>query len=356
MDYTLRGLREAWACVTWGSRLSKVHGLRKPTRMQRLLLGWHIDQRPGCWATVLAIGRILSERVTWCFEGMNQHAPPDKDPLLGTSIDGRYRIVEALGEGGMGTVYVAEHLSLRRQVALKIIRPEFAGNSAAAERFAREAMVTSRFQHPNVVSAIDYGTLDGGGAFLAMELVRGRSITSILETEGCVPWGRACVLAAQIADALAAAKAHGIVHRDIKPDNILVTTKADGTETVKVLDFGIARFDRESMAPPAMSSSQVTRQGMILGTPGYMSPEQLIGDRASHQSDLYSLGVVLWECIVGKPLWRADDFQSLVKAQLSEEPQNVRDASEDLTVPDELVGLLASLLQRKPQNRPDDAA
>ena len=280
----------------------------------------------------------------------------EHDALIGTTIEGRYLIKECIGEGGMGAVYVAEHLKLHKEVALKLIHPEFAEHDNAAERFAREAMVTSRFQHPNVVSAIDYGDLPEGGAYLAMELVRGRSITKILETEGCLPWARACELAAQIADALAAAKAHGIVHRDIKPENILVMNKADGSETVKVLDFGIARFDRESMAPPSTAGRRMTLQGMVLGTPGYMAPEQLVGERAGHQADLYSLGVVLWECIVGRSLWNAEDMQTLLKRQLSETPPSVRDASEDLTLPNELVGLVASLLKRRPSERPQDAA
>ena len=293
----------------------------------------------------------------WVPCDMDEDTPIEQDPLIGTTIEGRYKILECLGEGGMGAVYVAEHLTLHKQIALKVIHPEFAGQEAAAERFKREAMVTSRFQHPHVISAIDFGTMPDGGAFLAMELVRGRSLTEILEAEGCLPWGRACMLMSQLADALAAAKDHGIVHRDIKPDNILIARRQDGTETVKVLDFGIARFSRESLTPPNMTvGAQVTREGMIIGTPGYMSPEQSIGEPADHRSDLYALGVILWECIVGKQLWDADSLKELIRAQLATDPPSVRASADDLTLPDELEGLVTSLLKREARDRPDDAA
>ena len=159
-------------------------------------------------------------------------------------------------------------------------------------------------------------------------------MTEILEAERCLPWMRACALAAQIADALGAAKRHNIVHRDIKPDNILIEHHPGGSEMVKVLDFGVAGFNRESLRRAMASAAAIRRQGTIIGTPGYMAPEQTIGEKADHRSDLYSLGVILWECIVGRQLWQADDFGSLVKAQLGADPPSVRVASEDLTIPD----------------------
>lgn len=282
----------------------------------------------------------------------SQRAPED---LIGRTLDGRYRVVECIGEGGMGAVYVADHLTLHKQVAVKVIHPEFAGHEAAAQRFAREAMVTSRFQHPNVISAIDFGKLESGGAYLVMELVRGRSLTDILDAEGSIPWARCCDLGGQIADALTAAKGHGIVHRDLKPDNVLVVRSQDGSESVKVLDFGIAKFSRDSMAPPALDG-QVTREGMVIGTPGYMAPEQAIGEHTDHRSDLYALGVLLWECIVGRKLFDEDDLTALVRTQLASDPPSVRATAEDLTIPDELDNLVTGLLQRDLAKRPADPA
>ncbi|MDH5675977.1 MAG: serine/threonine protein kinase [Myxococcales bacterium] len=275
------------------------------------------------------------------------------DPLIGTVIEGRYRVLECLGEGAMGAVYVAEQLALNKSVALKIIRRELAGIEGAAERFAREAMVTSRFHHPNVIAALDYGRLPDGGAFLAMELVHGRSLRALLNAERSLPWVRACMVGAQIADALSAAERHGIVHRDIKPENILIELRDGGLETVKVLDFGIARFDQESSVPTGKGSgAQLTRQGTVVGTPGYMAPEQAVGDRTDHRSDLYALGAVLWECLVGRRLWQEENFVALVKTQLRTEPPSARESSGDLTIPLELDRLISSLLAVDPNARP----
>jgi len=150
--------------------------------------------------------------------------------LLGQVVADRYRVLEVLGEGGMGAVYLAEHLTLHKQVALKVVHREHAGNAELAARFAREAMATSRIEHPNVISALDYGQLDDGTAYLAVQLVRGPSLTRVLRAEGPMHWARVANIGAQIADALSAAHGHGIVHRDLKPDNVLLQFLDDGTE------------------------------------------------------------------------------------------------------------------------------
>jgi tRNA A-37 threonylcarbamoyl transferase component Bud32 len=275
---------------------------------------------------------------------------------IGRVIDDRYRILDLLGEGGMGAVFAAEHLGLHKEVAFKVVRSELAGNAELAERFAREAMVTSTIDHVNVISALDFGTLQEGGAYLVMQLVRGKSLTETLKAEGTLHWSRAADLGAQIADALSAAQSHGIVHRDLKPDNVLIQKREDGSERVKILDFGIAKYSRDSLAPPPLRGARkLTRVGSVVGTPGYMAPEQAVGQKTGHTADLYSLGVILWESIAGEPLWQGEDIAEIVKNQLSTDPQPLREATGDLTIPQAMQELVARLLSVEPGGRPADA-
>ncbi|MDB4990729.1 MAG: Serine/threonine protein kinase [Myxococcaceae bacterium] len=279
---------------------------------------------------------------------------PQQHRLIGQVIAERYHVVELLAEGGMGAVYIADHLTLHKQVALKIVHPEHAGNTELTARFEREAMATSRIDHPNVISAIDFGTLPDGTAFLAVQLVRGPSLTKLLTEHGAMVWQRAASFGAQIADALSAAHGHGIIHRDLKPDNVLLQARDDGSELVKVLDFGVAKFAPESKVPLS-ARTDVTQIGMVVGTPGYMAPEQTIGNPADERSDLYALGVILWESLVGEPLWSAPDLQALVEKQMTETPRLLREAGADASLPDALEQLVASLLARRAEERPNDA-
>ncbi|MFI5306308.1 MAG: protein kinase [Polyangiales bacterium] len=283
-------------------------------------------------------------------------AEPAADPLLGRLLDGRYRVIEQLAEGGMGKVYRAEHLGLHKEVALKLVSEGEGASPDHAQRFLREALLTSRIDHPNVISAMDYGTFDDGTAYLAMNLANGPTLASVIEAEGRMPWPRVAEIGAQIADAAAAAQAQGIVHRDLKPENVILQPLPNGSEMVKVLDFGIAKYARDSLAPPAMRSAQkVTRVGTVVGTPGYMAPEQAVGMRADHRSDLYCIGVLMWECVVGHKLWDFEDVQQLLTTQLSQPAPSVRDASGDETIPYAFEGLVASLLATRAHERPDSA-
>nr|WP_276600646.1 serine/threonine-protein kinase [Nannocystis sp. ILAH1] len=283
--------------------------------------------------------------------------PPREDrPVrwIGRIIDGRYRIVELLGEGGMGAVYVAEHLKLHKHVALKTIRAQFAANSQAEARFTREALATARLDHPHVVSAIDYGHLPEGGAYLVIQLVRGHSLTKRIE-QGPLTWQQACKLGAQIADALAAAHGLGIIHRDLKPDNILLEPREGDEFHARVLDFGIARVSGgEGTGTIADISLPITRMGAVVGTPGYMAPEQAVGEKVDVRADLYALGVILWEACTGRYLWDAESLTDLFAAQLSQPAPHLRGATR-LEVPQPLANLVAQLLARKPEERPATA-
>ena len=276
----------------------------------------------------------------------------DLSPWIGRVIDDRYRIVEVLGEGGMGAVFVAEHLKLRKQVAFKTIRAEFAANSEAEARFAREATATAQIDHPHVASAIDFGHLPEGGAYLVIQLVRGESLGTRLQ-RGRLAVAELCELGAQIADALAAAHAAGIVHRDLKPDNVLLERRDDGPMHARVLDFGIARVS-DGSAAVVDANQPITRAGAVIGTPGYMAPEQAVGGAVDHRVDLYALGVILWEAASGRRLWQAETLTELFMAQIGGPPPSLREAVAGL--PDELVALVDQLLARSPGERPSSAA
>jgi hypothetical protein len=262
---------------------------------------------------------------------------------IGRVIDERYRIVEVLGEGGMGAVFVAEHLKLRKLVALKTIRGEFSGDPQLEARFAREALATAQIDHPHVVSAVDFGHLPEGGAYLVIQLVRGVSLGKLL-AGGAMPWPQAVELGAQVADALAAAHAAGIIHRDLKPDNILIETR-EGQRSAKVVDFGIARLSDDSGAA-ATGSEPLTRMGAVIGTPGYMAPEQAVGGQIDARVDLYALGVILWECCTGRVLWAEEDITALFTAQLTTVAPPL------VGVPPALAALVAQLLASAPAGRP----
>ncbi|MFZ6181643.1 protein kinase domain-containing protein [Nannocystis pusilla] len=263
-------------------------------------------------------------------------------------------MVELLGEGGMGAVYVAEHLKLHKHVALKTIRAQFAANSQAEARFTREALATARLDHPHVVSAIDYGHLPEGGAYLVIQLVRGHSLTKRIE-QGPLTWQQACKLGAQIADALAAAHGLGIIHRDLKPDNILLEPREGDEFHARVLDFGIARVSGgEGTGTIADISLPITRMGAVVGTPGYMAPEQAVGEKVDVRADLYALGVILWEACTGRYLWDAESLTDLFAAQLSKPAPHLHGATR-LEVPPPLANLVAQLLARKPEERPATA-
>ncbi len=279
--------------------------------------------------------------------------PPTAGPeaWIGKLIDGRYRVLDLLGEGGMGAVFVAEHTGLGKRVALKLVRPEFAEDPDFVDRFHREAMATARLDHPNIAKAIDYGTLDNGDAYLVMQLVSGRGLEDVIAKGERLGWREVCAIGAQISGALAAAHEIGIVHRDLKPDNVMIVGLGRGNPRVKVLDFGIARI--QDVAALGVPARDLTRQGSIIGTPGYMSPEQACGDVAAPRCDLYALGVILWELLAGRPLWTGETLTDLFTAQLSEDPGPP--PTPEGPLPAALEVLIMQLLDREPTRRPASA-
>ena len=280
-------------------------------------------------------------------------AAPAYASWIGRVFDDRYRLVRILGEGGMGAVFVAEHLRLRKEVAFKIIRPEIASDPKIAARFSREAMATAQIESPHIASAVDYGELPEGGAYLVTQLARGPSLRALLH-EGALPWPRAAEIAAQIADALATAHSLGIIHRDLKPDNIIVGERDDGAPLAIVLDFGIASLSAEATVPTANTSEPLTSFGLVLGTPGYMAPEQAVGDRIDARTDLYALGVILWEAVTGDALWNGESLTGIVSQQMRSAAPRLRAVAGN-GIPEALDDLCDALLARAPAQRPASA-
>ncbi len=264
----------------------------------------------------------------------------------GTKL-GPYEIVSLIGAGGMGEVYRARDNRLGRDVAVKVLPAEFANHPERVRRFEQEARAAGALNHPNIVAIYDVGEHEGV-PYLVTELLEGESLRELL-VEGKFPIRRAIDIGAQIAEGLAAAHDKGIVHRDIKPGNVFVTK--DGR--AKILDFGLARLVQgESDSAPdsrAPTADQGTRPGTVLGTVGYMSPEQVKGRPANARSDIFSLGVILYEMLSGQKAFPGDSEAEVMTAILKEDPPPL--AAEDLAVPPLLERTVAHCLEKNPDRR-----
>jgi eukaryotic-like serine/threonine-protein kinase len=270
--------------------------------------------------------------------------------LVGQIIADRYHIQKKLGEGGMGQVYLAEHVKMGRRCAIKIMSPAMMKDPDAISRFNREAANASRIGHPNVCAIYDFGETPEGLIYLAMEFIEGRSLNSILDEQGTLPLARAASIITQCADALQVAHDLEIVHRDLKPDNIMVVT-GRGKDTVKVVDFGIAK------AVGAEGGAQkVTKTGFVVGTPEYMSPEQLAGDPVDGRSDLYSLALVFYRMLTGGSPFPADSQQETMIKRLTDDPLPLATARPDVRFPPQLQRVMDRALARSPEDRYASAA
>ena len=236
---------------------------------------------------------------------------PSRDPLIGQVIDGRYKVEAVLGEGGMGTVYRVVHTSLGRQLALKALRRDLAEDPDLAARFVREAKAAGAIAHPNIVQISDFGSLSSGQPYFVMEFLTGVSLRQMLLSGEKLAPKRVLSMVDSVAEALAMAHDAGIIQRDVKPDNILIQRNPSGRDVVKVLDFGLARV---------AGASRLTRKGIVFGTPHYMSPEQATGEVLDQRSDIYSLGVVLYELITGKVPFEADTYMGVLTKHIYVQP------------------------------------
>ncbi|MDB4953918.1 MAG: serine/threonine protein kinase [Myxococcales bacterium] len=260
------------------------------------------------------------------------------DDLIGSVICDRFEILDKLGQGGMGSVYRAFQRSVKREVAIKLINASFSRDPDAVRRFEREAQLASRLSHPNTVSVFDFGQTDDGRLFIAMELIKGRTLFERLAEDGVFTAERAVRIGSQICDALEAAHALGIIHRDLKLDNVIVLDQPPGRDLLKVLDFGLAKLFGEL-------SSGSTSPG-VFGTPRYIAPEVATTGVTEPAADIYALGVILGELTVGKPLWSSDQLIELV-------PQKLAPAPAIALVPPALRRVVTALIDPDPKRRPN---
>jgi serine/threonine-protein kinase len=267
------------------------------------------------------------------------------DPLIGRTIADRYRILEQIGRGGMGVVYRVEHARIGKLMALKLLSGELTRDGVQVARFKREALMASRLSHPNTVQVFDFGNADGL-VYLAMEYLRGEDLGRIIRREGALAVDRAARIIVQVASSLAEAHEKGIIHRDLKPENILIVRGHTGEEVVKVLDFGLAKL-RESS-----ELSDVTSRGAIVGTPYYMSPEQIRGEGAEPSSDVYSLGALMYTCLTGEPVFDANTPIGVFTKHLLEQPVPPHLRKPERNIPESISRLVLSTLEKDPARRP----
>lgn len=271
---------------------------------------------------------------------------PAADPLLGRTIDGRYDVQSVVGEGGMGTVYEIRHKSLGRLFAMKVLRRDIAQDSELVARFIQEAKAAAAIGHPNIVAVSDFGALEAEPGkpelpFFVMEFLTGTSLASLLRTEKTLPTERVGRIMLQCAAALGAAHAAGVIHRDLKPDNIYLVRNAE-QEFVKLLDFGVAKID---------GGTRLTRVGMVFGTPHYMSPEQAEGKRIDPRADIYALGVIMYECFAGHVPFEADTYMGVLTKHMYVVPDPVEQHAPDGSALGAFGPIVMRCLAKHPEDR-----
>src|SRR6266850_2065915 len=274
------------------------------------------------------------------------------DPLVGHTLDDKYRLEARLGIGGMGTVYRARHWLIDRPVAVKVLNPRFVEDEAARTRFRREAKACGRLQHVNAVTVTDFGTSQDGYVYLVMELLEGRTLRDVLAKEAPLDPARAVSLMLQVSAAVAAAHEAGIIHRDLKPANIFVTQNADVPAVVKVLDFGIAKLAADSLDED--EPKNLTQVGAMIGTPRYMSPEQCNGLELTPAADVYSLGVILYEMLTGTVPFSGSTPLAIAMKHATDIPQRPREIV--FSIPEDLERVVLRALEKRPEDRPANAA
>ncbi|HEY6726968.1 MAG TPA: serine/threonine-protein kinase, partial [Polyangiaceae bacterium] len=272
------------------------------------------------------------------------------DPRLGTTLADRYRLDDLLGTGGMGRVYAAEHVLMRKKLAVKVLHRELTTVPEVVKRFEREAMAAAHIEHPNVAAATDFGKLPDGSVFLVLEFVQGELLRDEI-AKGPLPADRALRIARQIASALASAHELEIVHRDLKPENVMLVKKGNNSDFVKVLDFGIAKVPIGEVGELARDGQPITRAGMVFGTPEYMAPEQALGQSVDGRADLYALGTMLFEMLAGVRPYSSKSQVGILGQQLANPVPSFSVRAPGISIPHSVEQVVHRLLARDVDDR-----
>jgi len=268
------------------------------------------------------------------------------DPMIGRLLGGRYEIISLLGQGGMGAVYKARQPAVKRMIALKVLLREFAENDTVVKRFHQEALAASRLTHPNTIKVFDFGQTDDGVLYMAMELLRGESLAHALSRGGPMAPKRVVHIMRQCCKSLAEAHKAGIIHRDLKPDNIFLVEIEGERDFAKVLDFGVAKLKEFEG-----KEGTLTQAGMIFGTPKYMSPEQARSANLDPRSDVYALGVIMYEMLMGKPPFTADNPLSILISHVNEQPRRFAQFNPGLQIPTAIEAVVFRALAKDREQR-----
>jgi len=269
------------------------------------------------------------------------------DPLIGTVFAERYDIQSFIGLGGMSVVYKARHRLMDRLVAIKMLHSDMKSDRVSLERFKMEAQAASALNHQNIVSVYDFGVTPEGDAFFVMDFLDGESLGDLINRKGRVPWERALGIFKQICDGLGAAHKRSIVHRDLKPDNVILVKQDDGSELVKLVDFGIAKL----LPGSGKEQQNLTKTGEVFGSPIYMSPEQCLGKELDNRSDIYALGCLMYQTLAGEPPFLGSGFLETLNKHVGEKPKSIAEFAADANVPPALDQIVLRCLAKEPGQR-----